>query len=162
MVLCDYYNIKLDNGKLAKEKEEDLIFNTEDNLITEDIDNNENIIKEDNSDIEKVIDTSEAQDSPDKPSELKVAEDVTKNVAMLDLIKELIKDELDAVQNYNNAIAASLNTGYDKFVPTFASLVSEEMVHIGELQKLQNLLQPNTISDLQDGQEEAQKDLAET
>lgn len=78
---------------------------------------------------------------------------------MLATISELLKDELDAIQAYNDAVVQATTLGYDDFVEVFKSLVSEETVHVGELQKLQDQINPKTISDIEDGQKEAEEHL---
>lgn len=74
---------------------------------------------------------------------------------MMTTLNSLIQEELNAVQLYNDAIIQCQALGYDNFKEVFESLVSEETLHVGELQKLLDTIKPSTISDIEDGQEEA-------
>lgn len=100
------------------------------------------------------IDLNEALDIVETEIEETPDESVTNN-AMMSIVNGLIKEELDAVQLYNDAIVQCSANGYGQFADVFKDIASEETAHIGELQKLLDEITPTTVEDLQDGQEEA-------
>ena len=72
------------------------------------------------------------------------------------IIMALIKDEYDAIEGYNNAIANAKEYGYEDLVTVFSSLANEEMVHVGELQKALEIVSPN-VAKIKEGEVEAEE-----
>lgn len=89
--------------------------------------------------------------------ELEPVSEEDKKAGMLATLNSLIKEELDAVQSYNDAVEQAKAIDMEDFASVFESLISEETIHIGELQKLQDILSPKTIDDIEAGQEEAEE-----
>lgn len=76
------------------------------------------------------------------------------------MLNNLIQDEWQAVQGYNDAIATltSMNFGED-IIKVLTDIVEEENVHIGQLQKALELVSPSAES-IKVGEEEGAEQLA--
>lgn len=85
-----------------------------------------------------------------------------KEAGLTAIINALINDENEAIDGYNSAIVNFEVEGKGELTDVFRSILEEEQVHIGELQKVLNQLDPNFISNVEDGQEEASETLGET
>lgn len=79
-------------------------------------------------------------------------------LGMAGIINELIVDEYDAIDAYNNAIAAANEEGYEDVAKVFLDIQSEEQVHVGQLQKVMELFDPNADK-VAEGDKEATQQL---
>ena len=136
-------------------------------LLKESTKNNDDIIVE--VDGEEIIDTSEAaiEESP----EITEAPKTPTDMAITDMLSALIKDELEAIEGYNSAIATLRsiiedpedNADIDKInqsIKVLEDISGEEYIHIGQLQEVQKLF--NSQTDLiAEGEEEAKEQLQE-
>lgn len=87
------------------------------------------------------------------------------------LINPLIQDELQAIDGYNSAVATirgimedsthDNSIDYEGIIAVISEITNEENVHIGQLEKLLEMVSPNAES-IDDGKEEAEEQLAET
>lgn len=71
------------------------------------------------------------------------------------MLIDLISDEWEAIQGYNDAIAQAMSMGRDDMVEVFKDIVAEENVHVGQLEKLLEVISPNT-SNIEYGKEEVE------
>ena len=83
------------------------------------------------------------------------SEDSAKN-GMQSIVNNLIKEELNAIQLYNDAALQCEGLGFSGFSKVFEGIASEETIHIGELQKLLDEITPKTIETIDDGHQEAE------
>lgn len=75
------------------------------------------------------------------------------------IINNLIRDEYDTIDAYNSAITTFKNVGNsDDAISVLNDIVSEENVHVGQLQRLMELFDPNADK-VSDGVEEADKQI---
>lgn len=74
------------------------------------------------------------------------------NIGIANLIHDLIIDENEAIQGYNNAQANM--ESYPELVELMQDIASEELVHIGELQQALEKISPNA-SKIKEGEQEA-------
>jgi len=78
-----------------------------------------------------------------------------------DILMNLIKDELEAIQGYNDFLATIADKDeFDHMKETIEHINSEENKHIGELQALLKTISPN-VEMISDGQEEAIEEMGE-
>lgn len=77
------------------------------------------------------------------------------------IIADQISGEWDAIQNYNKAVAdlEKLDGSFDSAIDILNDISTEEEVHVGELQKLQSLLNDKTVLNIEEGEEEATEKL---
>lgn len=88
-------------------------------------------------------------DTPNTPNELKAAT----------IINNLIQDEWQAIQGYNDALATFASMGIDaNIVNIFKDIANEENVHVGQLQKALEAVSPNVAS-IADGEQEGSEQL---
>lgn len=80
-------------------------------------------------------------------------------VGMASVINNLIKDEYEAIEGYNSAIATAEAEGFGDMVNVLAEIQAEENLHIGQLQAVMNTIDPNAHL-VNDGQQEGVKQLA--
>lgn len=75
----------------------------------------------------------------------------------------LINDEWEAIEGYNNAIASlrsiiNENPVYEKAINVLSEIVSEENLHVGQLQEVLKLISPNA-NQIDEGQKEAKNQI---
>lgn len=102
--------------------------------------------------VQEVKDTSESVPEPPQ-SDL--------NYGLAGMINSLIKDEWDAIDGYNSTMATliQINTPEaQQAVKIFTDIVNEENIHVGQLQKVLELVSPNAIS-INTGVEEASEQM---
>lgn len=80
-------------------------------------------------------------------------------VGMASVISDLIKDEYEAIDGYNSAIATAEAEGFEDLVNVLTEIQAEENLHIGQLQAIMNTLDPNAHL-VDDGQQEGIEQLA--
>ena len=80
-------------------------------------------------------------------------------VGMASVISDLIKDEYEAIDGYNSAIATAQAEGFEDLVNVLTEIQAEENLHIGQLQSIMNTLDPNAHL-VDDGQQEGIEQLA--
>lgn len=80
-------------------------------------------------------------------------------VGMAQLLSDLIKDEYEAIDGYNSVIATADAEGYDDMIDVLTDVQAEENVHIGQLQELRKMVDPNAHM-VEDGEEEAEEELS--
>lgn len=75
-------------------------------------------------------------------------------------LSALIKDEWEAIEGYKSTIVNLQSIGgYDEIVSVLKEIAGEEYVHVGQLQRLSEIVAPQADK-IADGQEEAEKQLA--
>ena len=67
------------------------------------------------------------------------------------LVNDLIKSELDAVNDYNSAIVTFETEGKSEFTDVIRDIINEEHTHIGQLQAILAVLQPSAEVKIDDG-----------
>ena len=77
------------------------------------------------------------------------------------VLSDLIQDELQAIDGYNSAIATFDAENQGQFRQVFEDIIKEENNHIGQLQKVLDEIKPQTIPEIDKGQEEAEEQIAE-
>lgn len=82
-----------------------------------------------------------------------------KDYGITTLINNLIKDELEAIDGYNSAIVTLAAEGKEEFNDIIKDIISEENVHIGQLQTILSQLSNDSIVDIEKGQLEGQTQL---
>lgn len=80
-------------------------------------------------------------------------------VGMATVVSDLIKDEYEAIDNYNGAIATAEAEGFTDIVKVLTEIQAEEQLHIGQLQAIMNTLDPNAHL-VDDGQQEGIEQLS--
>ena len=80
-------------------------------------------------------------------------------VGMATVISDLIKDEYEAIEGYNSAIATAEAEGFIDMINVLTEIQAEENLHIGQLQAIMNTLDPNAHL-VDDGQQEGIEQLA--
>jgi rubrerythrin len=80
-------------------------------------------------------------------------------VGMASVISDLIKDEYEAIDGYNSAIATAEAEGFGDMVNVLTEIQAEEQLHIGQLQAIMNTLDPNAHL-VDDGQQEGIEQLS--
>ena len=147
---------------LSKEEVEPLEEKTEE-YLTEDVE-----IEIETKDEPKV----EVEDS-DEHSIKNVPEMPTTDCKMVvaNILNPLIKDELEAIDGYNSAVATfrsmmedettDKSIDYKGIIAVISEITNEENLHIGQLEKLLETVSPNAKS-IDDGKDEAAEQLEET
>ena len=75
-------------------------------------------------------------------------------------LSALIKDEWEAIEGYKSTIINLQSIGgYDEIVSVLEEIAGEEYVHVGQLQRLSEIVAPQA-NKIADGEEEAEKQLA--
>lgn len=85
------------------------------------------------------------------------AEDI--NAGMSSVISSLIKDEYEAIDGYNSAIATALAEGHTDVANVLVEIQAEENVHVGQLQEVMKMFDPNADK-IEDGVAEAEEQLS--
>ena len=80
-------------------------------------------------------------------------------VGMASIISDLIKDEYEAIDGYNAAIATAEAEGFEDAIKVLTEIQAEENIHIGQLQEVMKLFDPNADK-VEDGQAEGAEQLA--
>ena len=80
-------------------------------------------------------------------------------VGMATVISDLIKDEYEAIDGYNSAIATAEAEGFEDMVKVLTEIQAEENLHIGQLQTLMNTIDPNAHL-VDDGRQEGIEQLS--
>lgn len=80
-------------------------------------------------------------------------------VGMAAVISDLIKDEYEAIDGYNSAIATAEAEGFGDAVKVLSDIQAEENIHIGQLQEVMKMFDPNAENVMQ-GQEEGEDQLS--
>ena len=80
------------------------------------------------------------------------------SIGMASLISDLIKDEYEAIDGYNSAMATAAAEGYEDMIAVLSEIQSEENVHIGQLQTLMTMVDPNAHM-VEDGRQEGEEQL---
>lgn len=101
---------------------------------------------------QSVIEISDTDDkeTPQPPT-------VGQDMGTANLLNQLIIDEWEAIDGYNNAIAtlSSLSTtSAEPIIKVITDIVNEEHIHVGQLQKALELVAPNAVS-IGNGEQEA-------
>lgn len=84
-----------------------------------------------------------------------LSEDSKTSLGISTILDALIKDELEAIDGYNGAIATLESEGYSEFTEVLNNIINDEKNHIGNLQELLNKVSPDTHTEIQKGKEEA-------
>lgn len=81
------------------------------------------------------------------------------DMGVANLLITLINGEWDTIKDYNDFIATiSAEGGYDDMLAAIQDIVSEENVHVGQLQKLLQQISPDALKIAQ-GEQEAQEQI---
>lgn len=80
-------------------------------------------------------------------------------VGMATIISDLIKDEYEAIDGYNSAIATAQAEGFEDAVRVLTEIQAEENIHVGQLQEVMKLFDPNADK-VEDGQSEGEEQLS--
>lgn len=100
-------------------------------------------------DVKEVAELEKTPDTPVTPKEFNAAT----------MINNLIQDEWQAIQGYNDAVATFTSIGIDEsIINIFKDIANEENVHVGQLQKALELVSPN-VESIKKGEDEASKQL---
>ena len=81
--------------------------------------------------------------------------EIDKKVGLENLLNDLINDENEAINGYNSAIVNFELEGKSDLTDVFRDIIKDEQNHIGNLQKVLNEINPTTIANLEQGQQEA-------
>ena len=81
------------------------------------------------------------------------------SVGMAIVISDLIKDEYEAIDGYNSAIATAQAEGFEDAVRVLTEIQAEENIHVGQLQEVMKLFDPNADK-VEDGQAEGEEQLS--
>lgn len=99
------------------------------------------------SEADSDVDSSETLDEMDKEGI---------KTGILNTLRSLIKDEYDAIDGYHNAIQMLYDMDmFDELLPILEDVMHEEYAHIGELQRCLAIVDPETMSSIDSGEEEA-------
>ena len=130
-------------------------------------------LEEDVEEVEVTVDGEPMVPETDEHSVENVPEMPETNCKMIisNLINPLIQDELQAIDGYNSAVATIRgiiedsthddSIDYEGIIAVISEITNEENIHIGQLEKLLEMVSPNAES-IDDGKEEAEEQLAET
>ena len=77
------------------------------------------------------------------------------------IINSLIVSEYAAIEEYNSAIATAQSEGFDNIVKVLTDIQAEENVHVGQLQELMKLVDPNAVK-VEEGKSEGAEQLSDT
>lgn len=112
-------------------------------------------------DIEKFDETEIEESLTESLDEITDAQPIETGaeVGMATVISDLIKDEYEAIDGYNSAIATAEAEGFEDLVNVLTEIQAEENLHIGQLQAIMNTLDPNAHL-VDDGQQEGIEQLA--
>lgn len=94
-----------------------------------------------------------------EPAQETTSTESQKESGLTAIVNSLINDENEAIDGYNSAIVNFEVEGRGDLTEVFRSILAEEQVHIGELQTVLDKINPETVSNIEDGQQEAQETL---
>lgn len=94
-----------------------------------------------------------------EPAQETTSTESQKESGLTAVVNSLINDENEAIDGYNSAIVNFEVEGRGDLTEVFRSILAEEQVHIGELQTVLNKINPETVPNIEDGQQEAQETL---
>lgn len=80
-------------------------------------------------------------------------------VGMASVIGDMIKDEYEAIDGYISAIATAEAEGFTEAVSILTDIQAEENRHIGQLQTLMKMFDPNSVQ-IEEGQLEGEEQLS--
>lgn len=80
-------------------------------------------------------------------------------IGMATIIGDLIKDEYEAIEGYNSAIATAEAHGYGVAVNVLTEIQAEENIHVGQLLEVMKIFDPNADK-VEDGQAEGAEQLS--
>ena len=87
--------------------------------------------------------------------EVKPVDTTPEDNGVQNMLQFLIKDEWDAIEGYNNTIQTLKDLGgYDELCSMLQEISNEELVHVGQLQKGIESVNPDA-SKIKEGEEEA-------
>lgn len=86
-------------------------------------------------------------------------EEIDPTAGLETVLNDLINDENEAINGYNSAIVNFEVEGRGDLTQVFRDIIKDEQNHIGNLQKVLNEINPDTLKNIQDGQEEAEETL---
>lgn len=66
----------------------------------------------------------------------------TETLNITTLLSALIKGEWDAIDQYNGAVMAMESIGSTEAIDTLKEIISEEYIHVGQLEKLAQSINP--------------------
>lgn len=124
-----------------------------------------------NDDVRKDLDELELKESlkeEDEKNESENAEEESKPESVLTndmsgvslLLNNLIKDEFDAIDQYNSAITTLQSEGLaEDILGILYDIVAEENTHVGQLQKALELINPTAVENIKDGEQEAEEQI---
>ena len=97
----------------------------------------------------EIKELEDTPNTPDTPNEFSAAT----------IINNLIQDEWQAIQGYNDAIATFASMGIDEnIINIFKDVANEENVHVGQLQKALESVSPN-VESIKSGEQEGSEQL---
>ena len=108
------------------------------------------------SDIYKLIKESKIEDLNENPGD---EEKIDPTAGLETVLNDLINDENEAINGYNSAIVNFEVEGRGDLTQVFRDIIKDEQNHIGNLQKVLNEINPDTLKNIQDGQKEAEETL---
>lgn len=117
-------------------------------------------LKEDVSEEEAVIIVDPVED-PINDSDVEASsETITpEENGVQNMLQFLVKDEWDAIEGYNNTIQTLLSLeGYEDMCAVLQDISDEELIHVGQLQKLLEVVNPST-ENISKGEVEADEQL---
>ena len=79
-------------------------------------------------------------------------------VGMAAVVSDLIKDEYEAIDAYNSAIATAEAEGFGDAVKVLTEIQAEENLHVGQLQEVMKMFDPNADK-VEEGQQEGAEQL---
>ena len=84
--------------------------------------------------------------------------DTGASIGMAAVVSDLIKDEYEAIDGYNSAIATADAEGFEDAVKVLTDIQAEENLHVGQLQELMKLFDANADK-VDEGQAEAEEQI---
>ena len=79
-------------------------------------------------------------------------------IGMAAVVSDLIKDEYEAIDGYNSAIATAEAEGFEDAVKVLTDIQAEENLHVGQLQELMKMFDANADK-VDEGQAEAEEQI---
>ena len=98
--------------------------------------------------VDSVNSTEKVPEAPKTPEDTGIAT----------ILNNLIIDEWEAINGYNSAIATLVDIGKTDGIDVLKDIVNEENVHVGQLQKVLEIVAPNVTS-IGEGEAEAEEQL---
>ena len=81
-------------------------------------------------------------------------------VGMAEVVNNLIKDEYEAIEGYNSAIVTATEEGFTEAVKVLTEIQAEEHIHVGQLQEVMKLFDPNADK-VDDGKKEGAEQISD-